>query len=280
VAVESAARSAAEVVLWHDGPQPLLRLVPADAVGVERWLRGVALGALGRYLDAAATLRPLLAVPETASLAASTLASHARQVGRHRRALAWDERARAAAECAADPHTAYADVTSGLVADAIGLGDLAAATAAMADAQVAAADSGGWRARTRVSWVAAELALLAADPGAAVTAACVACESSAGAPRHEAKSLLVRGVARCAAGARGGTDDLREAADRSAELGVVTLEWPASVVLAEELPAESPFWRARAGRSLARVAQGLGPVAGARFSIRPDISAFLLPGQR
>ena len=89
----------AEHEFFHGHPADAVRRL--RAAGAEdpaadpaaRWLLGAALGALGRYGEAAALLTALAAGPvgaRHASLGASTLASHRRQLGQHADALRWD----------------------------------------------------------------------------------------------------------------------------------------------------------------------------------------------
>jgi hypothetical protein len=94
-----------------------------------RWLAGVCLGALGRYRRAARWLAPGGA--PAGSLAASCLASHLRQVGRHAEAEPLD---RLALTTATDAE-ARADALVGLVADAVGRHDLALARARLTQAR-------------------------------------------------------------------------------------------------------------------------------------------------
>lgn len=263
-------------VLWREGPLAYLAQCPCGE-GEQRWLRGIALGAVGRYADAAAALRPLLASDVFSSLAASTLASHARQVGRHRLAQAWDERARPLARGSAYPAQALADATAGRAADAIGQGDLVAARSALSEAGAAAELAASWRAATRFGWVRAEFALLTDDPAAAVTAAQDALEAAGGAPRHEVKSTLIRGVARLVAGDPNGVADLRAAADAAAWQGLVTLEWPACAVLVSTGGAGTAHWAARAVVALRGIEAGLGDVGARRFLARADVAALLRP---
>jgi hypothetical protein len=255
----AAAPSDPEGILWFDGPAALLRLGP----GTDPWLRGVALGAVGRYADAAALLEPL-----GSSLALSTLASHARQVGRHAEAEALDT----GALDLADSPAAAADATSGLVADALGRGD-----ADLAQSRVRAAFDAvfDWRSGIRYHWVVAELALLLGDPRTAAAEADEGLRVARwkGVPRHVAKSLLVRGVARHVA-RRDGADDLLAALASAQELGLPTLVWPAAQVGAEALPARAAELRAAARDALTVVVAGLG-THGAPFAARAEIADLL-----
>lgn len=252
-----------EDILWYDGPAAFLRS------GVrEPWPRGVALGAVGRYAEAARVLRPL-----RTSAALSTLASHARQAGRHEEAAGLDARA---LRLAGTPDE-RADAATGMVADAIGVGDAAAAAtclAAAADLAAAVAEP-AWRARTRLAWVRAELGLLTGDGSAVPAAGAALAEATAAhAPRHVTKSLLVRGVARLAAGDRAAADDLLRALDAARQQELVPLVWPAAQVAAEALPDRSAELRATAAAAASAVAAGLGE-HGAAFAARPDVRSLL-----
>lgn len=254
-----------EDVLWYEGPAAYLSSAELakrmDMRAGDPWLRGVALGAVGRYADARRLLLPL-----NGSLPLSTLASQARQVGRHAEAETLDRRALDLARS----DEARADATSGLVADAVGRGDAAAAAARLPAARLAVH---GWRATTRLHWVAAELALLCDAAGEAVAAgdAAVGAARAASAPRHLTKSLLVRGVARKAAGdAAGARTDLLDALARAREQQLPTLVWPAAAVAAEL----EPGLLTHARTALAAIVDGLGE-RGPAFAARADVSAVL-----
>lgn len=251
-----------EDLLWYDGPAAYLSAT-GDAAGDERsrWFRGVALGAVGRYAEAARVLAPL-----TSSLALSTRASHARQVGRHAEAASLDARALDLA----DTDEARADASSGLVADALGQGDVRTAAALLPPAREAAH---GWRATTRLHWVAAELALLRGAPGEAVAEAQRAVEAAgaASAPRHRTKSLLIRGVARKVDGDLvGARADLVAALTGAEGQGLPTLAWPSAAVLSEL----DPGFLASARRALGAIVDGLGD-RGPAFAARQDVAALL-----
>lgn len=213
--------------------------------------------------------------PLGTSLSRSTLASHARQVGRHGEAARLDAWALALATYDDE----RADATSGLVADAIGLGDARAATErlpAAADAAGTPTGRAGWRSRTRLAWVRAELGLLTGD-GSAVGAAEAAVDEAtrAAAPRHAAKSLLVRGVARLESGDRtGAAADLLRALDEAREHGLLPLVWPAAQVAAEAVPERAGELRATAAGAVTAIVAGLGE-HGAAFAARPDVRDLL-----
>ncbi len=254
-------------LLWYAGPASVLS-APVDAGADGRWARAVALGAVARYAEATAILTAL-----PTSRSASTQASFARQVGRHADAAPLDARALALAATTED----RADATSGTVADALGAGDADLARALLPAAQAAAADDGGWRTRTRLHWVVAELSLLADEAAAAAAEAdeAVTTARDAGAPRHLTKSLLVRGVARYAAGdAAGGAADLLTALAQARSAGLTTLVWPAALVAAQAVPARAPELLTVAGAAAAAIAAGLGEQAEA-FATRPDVAVLL-----
>jgi len=249
-------RIAAERALFHGQPREAekqLRAVYEMAPGDSRarWLLGVCLGALGRYGAAAELLAPAVRADP---LAATALASHLRQVERHAEAEHLDRHALAGSAPGSEP---AADALIGLVADAVGRGDIGlaqsrldAATAALAG--VAGSLSGvewlpnavdwGWRAGIRLAWVAAEVALLGDQPARALARARLAVQRSevAGAPRHLAKSLLFRGVAEREAGEPGAAATLHAAAGAAARLGLLPLLWPALAVHAQILATTHP----------------------------------------
>src|SRR5215218_1203569 len=136
---------AAERDFFHGSPAEALPRLQEAAAEAPRagWLLGAALGALGRYGEAKAQLTDVFGGSAPAryrSLAASTLASHHRQLGRHADAGEWDERA---AALAGNDSEAIFDARLGLAADAVGVSDVAAAranlTAARADLPARAA---------------------------------------------------------------------------------------------------------------------------------------------
>lgn len=209
----------------------------------------------------------------TSSRAASTLASHARQVGRAAEACPLDGRALARATTTVD----RADATAGLVADAVAGGDPERASALVAAARAAALTDGGWRSQTRLHWVLAELALLGGQAGTAAADADEAVRTArlAGAPRHLTKSLLVRGVARHAAGASGAASDLLAALDQAGTHGLTSLVWPAAAVAAEAVPARASELLAVAADAAAAIVVGLGP-RGGEFASRSDVAGLLV----
>lgn len=244
----------------------LAGLDPGGAVPAEvRWLAGVCLGARGRYGQAARWLAPD-GVP-AGSAAASCLASHRRQVGRHAEAEPLDRLALATATDAATE----ADALVGLVADAVGRHDAAEARRRLEPAtRSVQCDDAAWRAQVRLAWVTAETALLAGDPETAVAAGRRAerISRAAAAGRHAAKSRLVLGVALDTAGrSRPAARVLRTAAAGADALDLIPLLDPTRTVLAAILQVHAPHAaererrRARTAQSIIEVA-AIGPSSG------------------
>ncbi|MDQ7804826.1 hypothetical protein Q5425_13850 [Amycolatopsis sp. A133] len=246
----------------------------------ERLLAAIVLGAQGRYA-AAATLLGVLrrdGDPVTASLAASTLASHRRQLGGHRQARALDGEALAKASTPGagtgtgtapgrdpdglDAPGARADALLGLAADNLALGRLSAARRLAARA---ADHDTGWRARVRGGWVGAEIELAAGQGAAAVPHAERAFETALarGARRHAVKSGIVLAVALRAAGApdhRKISDDLVGNAMATAEeCELLSLLWPAALVAADLRPGHAEEYRFRVAQVLHAVLRSADP---------------------
>ncbi|EID53792.1 hypothetical protein [Saccharomonospora xinjiangensis] len=200
---------------------------------VQRWLDAVVRGARGEYAAAAAVLQPLSRHGDgvIASLAASALASHRRQLGGHAAALRLDGIAlRRVVEAGQADHVAtgpgwgrgdpdgldqagaLSDALLGLAADHLGLGRLAECEALLTRAARAVAVSGCWRAEVRLGWVQAELALASGRPFDSISPAkrALALAEARGAARHVAKSQLVLGAALVASDERRGPDRQRE----------------------------------------------------------------------
>jgi hypothetical protein len=212
-----------------------------DGGAEERWLAAVVLGGQGRYAAAAAVLGELIRGGGLfGSLAASTLASHRRQLGGHAAARVLDGRALAMAPDRGDEDAddvdaagARADALLGLAADAVGAGRLAEARRLHATVEPR-----GWRSRVRHQWLAAEIALAGGHAEHAVHPAEVAAATAreAGATRHILKSDLVLGTALVVWGTP-------ESVGRGVELllcdlnhtdrrGLFSLVWPTALVLA------------------------------------------------
>ncbi|HZB48277.1 MAG TPA: hypothetical protein VE547_04230 [Mycobacteriales bacterium] len=244
---------------FHGPPRDALPVLagldPDDPLPARtRWLAGVCLGALGRYRTAERWLRPGCAASPPDPFALTCRASHLRQLGRHAAAEPLDA---AALAVAADPE-ARADALVGLVADAVGRLDRAAAERRLAAARAElhpaggpAGDDAAWRPAVRLGWVAAEVALLGAWPDGAVRAAEEAWRQSraATACRHAVKSQLVLGAALEAAGrTRAATRILRAAATGADRLDLLPLARPARGLLARTLAQRAPAAAARERR--------------------------------
>ena len=291
--------AAGERAAFHGRPAsgvpPLQQAVEAahesgrdDEATAAAWLLGVALGASGRYGSALAVLEPLAeraAVDHPArrlfaSLAASTAASVHRQLGRHAAAQELDDQAEGLAGDAAE---ALFDARLGLAADAVGLGDAAAARSRLEQATaLLEGRSDWWRQRVRVLWVRAEVSLLTGDPGGAIKAAetAVTLAESSGAPRHVAKSLLFLGVAQVSGGdPNEAAVTLRRAATLSESLGCLPLVWPSRAMLGALLegvvPQESARSLASARSTVISIADDLPEDLRADWLGRPDVATLL-----
>ena len=237
----------------------------------ERWLASVVLGGQGHYAAASTALTALLADRDRviASLAASTLASHRRQLGGHQAARVLDARALATAPTTsrADPDGvdaagARADALLGLAADAIGAGRTAEARRLHARVEPV-----GWRTRVRHGWVAAEIELAEGRAERAIapaeTAAAVARE--AGALRHVAKSDLVLGASLVVWGTPDGVArgvellecDLNHITNR----GLCSLFWPTALVLVGHDPSAAGNPLVRATEALSCVLRRADPIS-------------------
>ena len=274
----------------------LLPADPADLTPRARWLAGVCLGAAGRYGAAATMLaptgEPASASPDDAvpSLAASTRASHLRQLGRHAEAEPLDLLALRSAGSSPAAAVARADALVGLVADAVGALDLGLALDRLGAAEGDLAPGAGprsaggwidgarWRGLVRLDWVRAETALLGGDPAAAVLAATAALDRArrAAAPRHVTKSLMMLGATTQAIGDENlAIRQLGSAAAAAARLGALPLVWPARLLLARLLdegdPRTAERERQAAGSALCAIAGGLPAAEAASLLARPEI---------
>ncbi|GAA4000335.1 hypothetical protein GCM10022247_20910 [Allokutzneria multivorans] len=235
-----------------------------------RWLAGVVLGGQGSYAAAATALAPLVrghdSAPLFASLAASTLASHYRQVGCHGPARDLDARALALVLGAqvsgeADPDDvdvvgAELDARLGLAADELGLGRLALARRLHARAEEAFRERPlGWRGRLRLRWVAAELALAGDDPERALNEAQKGFHllRTLDSLRHHLKTEIVLGVALNTLGSSESVPLLQKVVARTCELRLASLTWPGALVLATAVPAERERWNELARHALSHV---------------------------
>ncbi|MFE9744902.1 hypothetical protein ACFYOT_08370 [Saccharothrix saharensis] len=217
----------------------------------ERWLAAVVLGGQGHYAAAASVLQELIVGGGLfGSLAASTLASHRRQLGGHAAARVLDGRALAMVPDDPDgPHApdpgpdpdpddvdvagARVDALLGLAADAIGGGRLDEARRLHARVEPR-----GWRSRVRHRWLAAEIALAGGHADQAVHPAedAAATARDAGATRHILKSDLVLGTALVVRGTPEsvgrGVDLLLCDLNHTDRRGLFSLVWPTALVLA------------------------------------------------
>ncbi|MEU3621640.1 hypothetical protein BS329_21620 [Amycolatopsis coloradensis] len=265
--METSLRSAA----FGDGvPPPNSFAVPASPRG--RLLAGIGLGARGRYAAAATLLNGLRAStdPVLASLAASTLASHRRQLGGHAAALVLDGEALALviAEPRGEPDPdgldaegARADAFLGLAADNLGRGRLAAARRLRARAE---AHIGNWRSRTRAGWVTAEIELASNLSTAAIAPAEMALETARtrGACRHVVKSQLVLGVtmAKGSSAERARAKTLVESARETAEkYEFNSLLWVACLLAADLAAGHADEYRFRSAELLHAVLRHADP---------------------
>ncbi|WP_372508790.1 hypothetical protein [Amycolatopsis iheyensis] len=161
-----------------------------------------------------------------------------------------------------DAAGARADALLGLAADNLALGRLRAARR-LADR--AAHEDTTWRARVRGGWVGAEIELAAGQGAAAVPHARRAFETAQarGARRHAVKSGIVLAVALRAAGA----PDHREISDglvgnamaTAEECELLSLLWPAALVLADLRPGHAEEYRFRVAEVLHAVLRSADP---------------------
>jgi hypothetical protein len=260
-----------------------------DASTAALWLLGVSLGACGRYGTAMTTLTPVLEAGEAATggsarlfgaMAGASLGSIRRQLGRHTDARALDERGLALTDGSGE--AAFACLL-GLAADAVGLGDSAAAQARAEEAEKLLPERPGewWRQRVRLDWVRAEIALLDDDPESAADAAEAAVERAerSRAPRHVAKSLLFQGVAQIQNGDLDGASALRRSATLAESLGALPLVWPSrallGALLADSEPAESAASLGAARSAVLAIAGDLPDDLRGEWLARDEIGALL-----
>jgi hypothetical protein len=241
------------------GPAPGTDVHGAALAGAPRtrWLAAVALGGQGRYAAAATVLRPLIDGRDQvlAALAGATLASHRRQLGGHTAARRLDAAALATLAKLGKPPVratdgsaydidlggAWSDVLLGLTADAIGVGQLSQARRLHAAARALLDEGrvGGWRARVRTGWVAAELGLASGRPeaGRADAEHAARLARAAGARRHIVKSELVLATTFAAGGTPEGAAHahglLEGVLSASLKWGIFSLAWPAALLLAD-----------------------------------------------
>jgi tetratricopeptide (TPR) repeat protein len=263
------------------------RNLPTESAAA-RWLLAVCQAAAGRFGSTLEALEGLLPVTTDApaehrifgALGEATLASVHRQLGRHAEARAHDEVALLLSGATGE---AGFDAVLGLAADAVGLGEAAAARDHLATATaLASAHPEWWRQRVRLGWVQAEVALLEGRPADAVASAAASVDQAehAGAPRHVAKGLLFQGVSLVEAGRHDqAASTLRRAGLLAESLGTLPLLWPARAVLgalvgeAEPEEGERCFQSAR--RTVELMAADLPETLRADWFARPDVAALL-----
>ena len=228
---------ASDVLAAAFGDEPGRWPLPAATTPDQRWLRAVAAAGQGRYgsafADLAALTRPTPS-GRLASLGHSAHASFLRQLGWHGLARCRDGHAWA---LAGDDPEAAGDALTGLAADALGVGRLAAAATLLARAEPFVAQAPR-RLAVRRAWVAAELAMAGGRGDVAVRHAEVAVELAAttldGAARHRAKSEVVLAAALCSAGALERARDVADAAlEFTGHLGLVPLSWALACLLVD-----------------------------------------------
>jgi len=212
--------------------------LPTAATPGQLWLRAVAAGGQGRYGSAyrdLAELRRGGTPGRLVSLAHSTQGSFLRQLGWHTLARGWDGRALALA--GSDPE-ARADALTGLAADALGVGRLAAAATLLArvDRELEPAPAAPDRLAVRRGWVSAELAMASGRGETAVRHAGEAVELARAmavpSARHRVKSDVVLAAALCSAGATERARAVAEAAlDIAGRLKLTPLRWALSCLL-------------------------------------------------
>lgn len=221
----------------------LLSLVQPSGVH-QLWCQGVAFGAAGRYAAAFEVLEPLTRgaaanrQPGYASLAASTIASHRRQLGGHLAAYRWDARAMRLLSKASGSVSVAAllDAVLGLAADAIGTACLARCDQLLrfAHDRVPSAD---WRARVRYGWVRTEWLLAMGKPTEALALAEETREYAADGPseRHLVKSAMQTAVCSLLQETERGIAKGRKLAEEALRLsldrGMTSLVWPTALLL-------------------------------------------------
>ncbi|TCP49421.1 hypothetical protein EV191_109243 [Tamaricihabitans halophyticus] len=265
---------------------PVWVLSTATTTARERWLAAVVLGGQGRYAAAAVILGDLRhsADPVIASLSASTLAAHRRQLGGHAAARQLD--AEALARCAGgrqaewavqlDPDGvdwagARADALLGLAADALGLGRCAEARRLL-ERRAGLGDSPSWRTEVRDCWVHAEVELATGRPDRALPHAerARARSSARCAARHTVKSELV--LAACLVGLgeyRRAAEVADRAVERTTELGLHSLRWPAGLLAAQAVGREPGPWVNGVLRRVVRWADPVGRALATESSWMP-----------
>lgn len=255
-----------------------------------QWLLGVCLAASGMFGGAAAQLQPLLDLPagadadhvHYAAMAAGTLSSIHRQVGRFAEARNYDEWAQQVAPN--DPFVAF-DSALGLSADAVGAMEPQLALDQLTRARALCAETPDWwRERVRLGWVQAEVALLWDRPADAAAALARSVDESeqVGAPRHVAKSLSFLAVAQQALGDPNAIPTLGRAALLAESLGAWPLVWATrgllAVVLRTSHPEEAERSRRSAEHAVRIIAADLPADLAEQWAARPDVAPLLRGG--
>lgn len=234
------------------GDRPDLVVTAVPVAPRERWLAAVVLGAQGRYARAAALLEELIHRDPDAdlgALAAATLASHRRQLGGHAAARRLD----ALGLTKATGDEARADVLIGLAADAIGAGRLDEARTLRDRAPRTT-----WRARVRAAWVSAEIELSAGRADEARPHAERALDEAEG-TRHRIKSEIVLGATLVGVDRTMARKLVTRARDDATDLHLLSLVWPASLLLVETDPDEALTHRRCAAIALHSVLRSADP---------------------
>lgn len=256
---------------FGDRPEAPVWRTAADGSARERWLAAVVLGGQGHYAAAATVLGALLHDRDrvVASLAASTFASHRRQLGGHAAARALDARALATAPSGgpADPDGvdaagARADALLGLAADAIGAGRTGESRRLQALVEPRC-----WRTEVRRGWLAAETELAEGNAEGAIAPAeaAVATARKAGAVRHVLKSEVLLGTSLIVWGTADGM--VRGVELLECDLNHITkrdlwsLIWPTALVLLDRDPSAAGNPPVRATEALSCVLRRADPVS-------------------
>lgn len=272
------------------GIEPLLRAVALARGNTDmevllraEWLLGVCYGAAGDYARALEMLEPQIATEiggtryRSQGLASATAASIYRQVAEHSRAEEFDQFALLISD--GDPDVEF-DAKLGLVADAVGQGDISLATTRLTQAEKAAIDAPDWRTDVRLNWVRCEVALLTSNFTAAVAAATAAVDTArkAKAPRHRAKSLMFLGVSHLtwsrakklgSGNRKTGVRKLRDGVKIADEIGAIPLVWPMRLILASEESGirdkDRQTEMRRARRAIRKMVSGMSATMGERW---------------
>ncbi len=253
----------------------------ADSVAAAALADAVALAAVGRYAAAISRVQHYESGPWAASVLA-LIASCYRQLGEHRLAADFDSRG-LVSDCA--DQVGRADCATGWAADAIGteIGvsdqlDIITHRLSRAEqlADLAAGHGQSWRLHVRLDWVRAEAELVADQPVLGQQAADRAVVSSLlhGTQRHLAKSLLIQGVCRLAAGDNDSAINSLERAAALADLaGLAPLRLPGHGLLAQLAPAGTVQRHLSSARDAADFIAANLPAECAAWRKRADVHA-------